>query len=132
MRSWSAATRKPSATIEPILLDIGPTVRRVGENGQAVLMKIAINLSLHVQIVAFSEGLLLAVKSGIDPRVALETMLKSVIASPMLSYRAPFVLDPPDEAWFDVDMMQKDMNLALEAAGGSTCPCRRPPPPTRS
>ena len=54
--------------IEPILLDIGPTVRRVGENGQAVLMKIAINLSLQVQIVAFSEGLLLAVKSGIDPR----------------------------------------------------------------
>jgi 3-hydroxyisobutyrate dehydrogenase-like beta-hydroxyacid dehydrogenase len=101
--------------VEPILLDIGPTVRRVGENGQAVLMKIAINLSLQVQIVAFSEGLLLAVKSGIDPAVALETMLKSVIASPMLSYRAPFILDPPEEAWFDVNMMQKDMNLALEA-----------------
>jgi 3-hydroxyisobutyrate dehydrogenase-like beta-hydroxyacid dehydrogenase len=102
-------------TVEPILLDIGPTVRRVGENGQAVLMKIAINLSLQVQMVAFSEGLLLAVKSGIDPAVALETMLKSVIASPMLGYRAPFILDPPEEAWFDVNMMQKDMNLALEA-----------------
>ena len=101
--------------VEAILLDIGPTVRRVGENGQAVLMKIAINLSLQVQMVAFSEGLLLAVKSGIEPSVALETMLRSVIASPMLSYRAPFILDPPEEAWFDVNMMQKDMNLALEA-----------------
>jgi 3-hydroxyisobutyrate dehydrogenase-like beta-hydroxyacid dehydrogenase len=101
--------------IEPILLDIGPKVTRVGENGQALLLKIAINLSLQVQIVAFSEGLLLAEKDGIDREVALDVMLGSVIASPMLKYRAPFILDMPDEAWFDVNMMQKDMLLALEA-----------------
>jgi 3-hydroxyisobutyrate dehydrogenase-like beta-hydroxyacid dehydrogenase len=103
------------ATVEPILLDIGPTVRRIGDNGQAVLMKIAINLSLHVQMVAFSEGVLLAEKSGIDRAVAVDAMLNSVIASPMLRYRGPFVLEQPEEAWFNVDMMQKDMNLALEA-----------------
>jgi 3-hydroxyisobutyrate dehydrogenase-like beta-hydroxyacid dehydrogenase len=101
--------------VEPILLDIGPKVTRVGDNGQALLLKIAINLSLHVQMVAFCEGLLLAEKDGIDREVALEVMLGSVIASPMLKYRAPFVLDMPDEAWFDVNMMQKDMLLALEA-----------------
>lgn len=101
--------------VEPILLDIGPTVRRIGENGQAVLLKIAINLSLHVQMVAFSEGVLLAEKAGIDKEVAVEAMLNSVIASPMIKYRGPFVLEQPEEAWFDVNMMQKDMNLALEA-----------------
>jgi 3-hydroxyisobutyrate dehydrogenase-like beta-hydroxyacid dehydrogenase len=101
--------------VEPILLDIGPKVTRVGDNGQALLLKIAINLSLHVQMVAFCEGLLLAEKDGIDREVALDVMLASVIASPMLKYRAPFVLDMPDEAWFDVNMMQKDMLLALEA-----------------
>jgi 3-hydroxyisobutyrate dehydrogenase len=101
--------------IEPILLDIGPKVTRVGDNGQALLLKIAINLSLQVQMVAFCEGLLLAEKDGIDREVALDVMLGSVIASPMLKYRAPFVLDMPDEAWFDVNMMQKDMLLALEA-----------------
>jgi 3-hydroxyisobutyrate dehydrogenase len=101
--------------IEPILLDIGPTVMRIGSNGQALLMKIAINLSLHVQMVAFCEGLLLAEKDGIDKEVAVEALLKSVIASPMLKYRGPFVLEMPDEAWFNVNMMQKDMNLALEA-----------------
>ena len=84
-------------------------------NGQALLMKIAINLSLHVQMVAFCEGLLLAEKDGIDREVAVEALLESVIASPMLKYRGPFVLEMPDEAWFDVNMMQKDMNLALEA-----------------
>lgn len=108
----------PESTYErvrPLLLDIGPTVHRVGDNGQAVLMKIAINLSLCVQMTAFSEGLLLAEKDGIDRERALEVMLASVIASPMIKYRGPFVLDMPDEAWFDVDMMQKDMLLALEA-----------------
>jgi 3-hydroxyisobutyrate dehydrogenase-like beta-hydroxyacid dehydrogenase len=101
--------------VEPILLDIGPKVTRVGDNGQALLLKIAINLSLHVQMVAFCEGLLLAEKDGIDREVALDVMLGSVIASPMLRYRAPFILDMPDEAWFNVNMMQKDMLLALEA-----------------
>jgi 3-hydroxyisobutyrate dehydrogenase-like beta-hydroxyacid dehydrogenase len=103
------------ARVEPLLLDIGAKVTRVGDNGQALLLKIAINLSLHVQMVAFCEGLLLAEKDGIDREVALDVMLGSVIASPMLKYRAPFVLDMPDEAWFDVNMMQKDMLLALEA-----------------
>ena len=101
--------------VEPILLDIGPKVTRVGDNWQALLLKIAINLSLHVQMVAFCEGLLLAEKDGIDREVALDVMLGSVIASPMLKYRAPFILDMPDEAWFNVNMMQKDMLLALEA-----------------
>jgi 3-hydroxyisobutyrate dehydrogenase-like beta-hydroxyacid dehydrogenase len=100
--------------VEPILLDIGPKVTLVGDNGQALLLKIAINLSLHVQMVAFCEGLLLAEKDGIDREVALDVMLGSVIASPMLKYRAPFILDMPDEAWFNVNMMQKDMQLALE------------------
>jgi 3-hydroxyisobutyrate dehydrogenase-like beta-hydroxyacid dehydrogenase len=103
------------ARVEPLLRDIGPTVTHVGTNGQALLLKIAINLSLHVQMVAFSEGLLLAEKDGIDREVAVEAMLSSVIASPMLKYRGPFVLEMPDEAWFDCDMMQKDMVLALEA-----------------
>src|SRR5919201_2343933 len=101
--------------VKPILLDIGPKATHVGDNGQALLLKIAINLSLHVQMVAFSEGLLLAEKDGIDREVALDVMLGSVIASPMLKYRGPFVLEMPDEAWFDVNMMQKDMLLALEA-----------------
>jgi 3-hydroxyisobutyrate dehydrogenase len=101
--------------VRPILLDIGPKATHVGDNGQALLLKIAINLSLHVQMVAFSEGLLLAEKDGIDREVALDVMLNSVIASPMLKYRGPFVVELPEEAWFDVDMMQKDMLLALEA-----------------
>ncbi|MDQ6644229.1 MAG: NAD(P)-dependent oxidoreductase [Chloroflexota bacterium] len=99
---------------KPILLAIGPKVNYVGENGQAVLMKIAINLNLQVQFLGFCEGLFLAVKGGIPIETALEVMLNSVIASPSLKYRTPFILDMPAEAWFNVNMMQKDMLLAEE------------------
>jgi 3-hydroxyisobutyrate dehydrogenase len=100
--------------VKPVLEAIGPRVFHVGPNGAAVTMKIAINLSLAVQMLAFSEGVLLAEKSGISREKAVEVMLASVIASPMVAYRGPFVLEQPDEAWFDCHMMQKDMTLALE------------------
>jgi len=98
----------------PFLEAIGPKVTHVGVNGLAVSMKIATNLSLAVQMLAFSEGVLLAEKSGIARETAVEVLLNSVIASPMVKYRGPFVLKMPDEAWFDVNMMQKDLLLALE------------------
>jgi 3-hydroxyisobutyrate dehydrogenase-like beta-hydroxyacid dehydrogenase len=100
--------------VKPLLYDIGPKVTFVGGNGLALVMKIATNLSLAVQMLAFSEGVLLAEKSGIARETAVDVLTHSVIASPMVQYRGPFVLKMPDEAWFDVNMMQKDMLLALE------------------
>ena len=100
--------------VVPILRDIGPTVTYVGGNGQAVLMKIATNLSLAVQMLAFSEGVLLAEKGGISREDAVNVLTNSAIASPMVKYRGPFVLEMPEEAWFDCNMMQKDMVLALD------------------
>ncbi len=98
----------------PVLKDIGPKITHVGENGLAVTMKIATNLGLAVQMLAFGEAVLLAEKAGIARDVAVDVLTNSVIASPMVKYRGPFVLGHPDEAWFDCSMMQKDMLLALE------------------
>jgi 3-hydroxyisobutyrate dehydrogenase-like beta-hydroxyacid dehydrogenase len=100
--------------MKALLGDIGPKVTYVGDNGLALAMKIAVNLSLAVQMLAFSEGVLLAEKSGIAREVAVEVLTHSVVASPMVQYRGPFVLKMPEEAWFNVNMMQKDMLLALE------------------
>jgi 3-hydroxyisobutyrate dehydrogenase-like beta-hydroxyacid dehydrogenase len=100
--------------VKPILLAIGPKINYVGANGQAALMKVAINLNLQVQMLGFCEGLILAEKAGIPRETALEVMLNSAIASPSLKYRTPFILQMPDEAWFNVNMMQKDMLLAEE------------------
>ena len=100
--------------IKPVLLDIGAKVTHVGDNGLALSMKIATNLSLAVQMLAFSEGVLLAEKSGIAREVAVDVLTHSAVASPMIQYRGPFVLRQPEQAWFDVNMMQKDMLLAME------------------
>jgi 3-hydroxyisobutyrate dehydrogenase-like beta-hydroxyacid dehydrogenase len=100
--------------VKPILDDIGPKVTYVGDNGLALSMKIATNLNLAVQMLAFCEGVLLAEKSGIKREVAVDVLTNSAIASPMIKYRGPFVLGMPDEPLFEVNMMQKDMMLALD------------------
>jgi 3-hydroxyisobutyrate dehydrogenase-like beta-hydroxyacid dehydrogenase len=100
------------ARVEPLLRVLG-TPTRIGQNGQALVLKLAINLSLAAQMLAFSEGLLLAERAGIDPKLASEVMTSSAVGSPMLKARAPLVLDLPDDAWFDVGLMGKDIRLAL-------------------
>jgi 3-hydroxyisobutyrate dehydrogenase-like beta-hydroxyacid dehydrogenase len=107
-------SRETFEKVQPILQAIGPKATHVGANGLAAAMKVATNLSLAVQMLAFSEGVLLAEKSGIARATAVEVLFNSVIASPMVKYRGPFVLNMPDEALFDVNMMQKDLLLALE------------------
>ena len=106
--------RETFEKVKPLLQDIGPKVTYVGDNGVALSMKIATNLSLAVQMLAFSEGVLLAEKSGIAREVAVDVLTHSAVASPMIQYRGPFVLKQPEEAWFDVNIMQKDMVLAMD------------------
>ena len=101
--------------VEPLLEELG-SPNYVGDNGQGLALKLAINISLAVQMLAFAEGLLLAERSGVDRRRALEIMEASPIGSPMLRARASIILDPPDEAWFDLSFMHKDIELALETA----------------
>jgi 3-hydroxyisobutyrate dehydrogenase-like beta-hydroxyacid dehydrogenase len=103
------------ARVEPILQELG-TATYIGENGQGLVLKLAINISLAVQMLAFAEGLLLAERAGIDRKRAVDVMTQSPIGSPMLKARAELVLDLPDDAWFDISLMQKDIVLALDTA----------------
>ena len=101
--------------VEPLLSELG-TPNYVGDNGPGLALKLAINISLAVQMLAFAEGLLLAELSGIDRQRALDVMEASPIGSPMLRARASIILEPPEEAWFDLRFMHKDIELALDAA----------------
>jgi 3-hydroxyisobutyrate dehydrogenase-like beta-hydroxyacid dehydrogenase len=109
------------ARVEPVLRTLG-TPTRVGANGQGLVLKLAINISLAVQMLAFSEGLLLATRSGIDRTLAVRIMANSAIGSPMLKARAPLVLDLPDDAWFSLGLMKKDLDLARDVARGLGVP----------
>jgi 3-hydroxyisobutyrate dehydrogenase-like beta-hydroxyacid dehydrogenase len=102
--------------VEPILRELGSVVMRIGGNGSALLMKLAVNISLAEQMLAFSEGVLLAEQGGIERKLAVSVLTQSPLGSPMLKSRGPLVLDLPEKGWFDVRLMRKDLRLALETA----------------
>ena len=104
--------------VEPVLYDIGSKVSYIGGRGTAVQMKLSVNLTLIVEMVAFCEAVALAEKGGVSRDVAVDAMLKSVVASPVMGYRGPFILEGamPDKPLADVSLQQKDMILALEVA----------------
>jgi 3-hydroxyisobutyrate dehydrogenase-like beta-hydroxyacid dehydrogenase len=101
--------------IEQVLRAIGPKVTYIGPNGQAILTKIAINLALVVSVTAFAEGVALVERAGVDRAAAVDAVLKSVIASPVIGYRAPLIVDDTD-VFADVELQQKDLVLAEELA----------------
>lgn len=109
-------SRKVLDNVNPILLAIGEKITWVGRPGDGKLMKLATNLQVYVQTLAFAESMRLAERGGIDSRTAIEVLLNSVIASPMLQYRAPFMLDRPEQTWFTIDLSVKDLRLVLDAA----------------
>jgi 3-hydroxyisobutyrate dehydrogenase-like beta-hydroxyacid dehydrogenase len=102
--------------VEPLLRVLG-TPARVGDNGHGLALKLAVNISLAVQMLAFSEGLLLAERDGVDKKLAADVITSSQLGSPMLKLREPLVLDLPEEPWFSVALMQKDIRLAEALAG---------------
>ena len=103
-------------SVEPLLRRLGSTVTYVGGGGRALLLKLAINLSLASQMLAFGEGMLLARRGGIEPELAAEVIAGSAVGSPMLRARVPLVLDPPEQPWFDLRLMHKDIGLVRRAA----------------
>lgn len=114
--------RDAFAVVAPLLHHLGQSVTYIGPNGQGLLLKLAINISLAVQTLAFSEGLLLVERGGVDSRVAAQVMSSSPIGSPMLKARIPLLLNLPEHAWFDVELMHKDIRLARQAAKGLAVP----------
>jgi 3-hydroxyisobutyrate dehydrogenase-like beta-hydroxyacid dehydrogenase len=102
--------------VHPVLLDIGPKVTYIGAQGLAVQLKVALNLTLVIEVIGFCEGVALAEKGGVPREVAVDAFLKSVVASPVLGYRAPLILEGhiSDATYGNVDLQQKDMLLALD------------------
>jgi 3-hydroxyisobutyrate dehydrogenase-like beta-hydroxyacid dehydrogenase len=101
--------------IQPVLLAIGPKVTYIGAQGLAVQLKVALNMTLVIEVIGFCEGVALAEKGGVPREVAINAMLNSVIASPVIAYRAPLILEGhiSDATYGNVNLQQKDMLLAL-------------------
>ena len=102
--------------VQPVLLAIGPKVTYIGAQGLAVQLKVALNMTLVIEVIGFCEGIALAEKGGVPREIAVDAFLKSVVASPVLNYRAPLILEGhiSDATYGNVNLQQKDMLLALE------------------
>ncbi len=99
--------------VTPILKNWG-TPHYIGPNGQGALLKLAINISLAAQMLAFSEGVLLAERGGIDHKTAVDVMADSAIGSPLLKARGQLLQELPEQSWFTLDLLHKDIRLALD------------------
>ena len=99
--------------VEELLRAIGPKVTYIGANGHAILTKVAINLTLVVSVTAFAEAVTLVEKAGVDRAAVVDAALKSVVASPVIGYRAPLLVED-DQVYADVELQQKDLVLAQE------------------
>jgi EAL domain-containing protein (putative c-di-GMP-specific phosphodiesterase class I)/3-hydroxyisobutyrate dehydrogenase-like beta-hydroxyacid dehydrogenase len=108
--------------VEPLLTELGASVTHVGSNGHGLVLTLAIDISRAVQSLAFSEGLLLAERAGINPQLAANVMSTSSIGSPMLKAHVALLRDQPQQAWFDVDLIAKDIRLARVAADAFAAP----------
>jgi 3-hydroxyisobutyrate dehydrogenase-like beta-hydroxyacid dehydrogenase len=104
--------------VDHVLRAIGPKVTYIGPSGQAVTMKLAVNLLLMIEVIAFGEAIALAEKGGVAREIALDAVLKSVTSAPVFGYRGPFILEGkmPDVPLADVTLQQKDMLLVLDMA----------------
>lgn len=102
--------------VQPVLLAIGPKVTYIGGQGLAVQLKVALNMALVIEVIGFCEAVALAEKGGVPREVAVNAMLKSVIASPVIAYRAPLILEGriSGATYGNVSLQQKDMLLALD------------------
>jgi 3-hydroxyisobutyrate dehydrogenase-like beta-hydroxyacid dehydrogenase len=100
--------------VHPVLTHIASSITHVGRNGDGLALKLAVNLNLALQTLAFGEGVLLAESSGIEPSLAVKTLLASAMGSPMLRARGPLLLDRAEEPWLTIELLQRDLRLALD------------------
>jgi len=102
---------------EPVLLAIGRTVHVVGDAEQARIVKLAINLMIAGLAQLMAEALVLGESAGVSRAALLETMGDSAAGAPFVKYKTEPLLRDDYSATFTTNLMEKDIDLVLEAAG---------------
>jgi 3-hydroxyisobutyrate dehydrogenase/2-hydroxy-3-oxopropionate reductase len=101
--------------IKPYLEPMGKRLYYCGGAGQGLQAKLTQNLILANICMAFNEGMVLAVKGGVDPKLMLDILDNSAAKSGLISYKAPFVLRRDFTPNFAMKWMDKDICLMLDS-----------------
>lgn len=102
-------------SIKPLFEPMGKRIYYCGKAGLGLQAKLTQNLILCNIMAAFNEGIVLAVKGGVDPQLMLEILENSAAKSGLISYKAPFILRRDFRANFSTKWMHKDIGLMLES-----------------
>jgi 3-hydroxyisobutyrate dehydrogenase-like beta-hydroxyacid dehydrogenase len=104
------------AAAVPVLRDVASKWVHVGAVGTATRVKLIGNTFIGLMLEALCEGFVLCTKAGIDPKKLLEVVQASGYQSPYWEFKAKPMLARDFETHFSIDLMHKDLTLALAAA----------------
>lgn len=105
--------------VEPVLRAIGPTIHVVGDGEQARIVKLAVNLVIAGLAQLMSEALVLGEASGVSRAELLEVLGGSAAGAPFVRYKTEPLLRDDYSATFTTSLMEKDLDLVLEAAAAA-------------
>jgi 3-hydroxyisobutyrate dehydrogenase/2-hydroxy-3-oxopropionate reductase len=101
--------------IRPWMEPMGKRIYYCGGAGMGLQAKLSQNLILSNILQAFNEGMVLATKGGVDPKLMLEILSNSAAKSGLIEFKAPYVLNRDFSPQFSVKWMDKDIGLMLES-----------------
>ena len=115
------------AQVEPVIRAIGPTIHVVGDAEQARVVKLAVNLMIGGLAELMSEALVLGEAAGVSRENLLKVMGSSAAGAPFVKYKTEPLLRDDFSATFTTALMEKDIDLILEAAdeNGAELPLAR-------
>ena len=102
--------------LQPLFDVMGKKVVHVGEQGQGLAAKLAMNLNIGLIYEGLAEGMVLARKLGVDPEKLQELIMASMLRSGVAEYKIPAMLSRDFSPNFPLRLMLKDIKLMLEAA----------------
>jgi 3-hydroxyisobutyrate dehydrogenase-like beta-hydroxyacid dehydrogenase len=109
-------------SVKDVFLALGKSVRHIGPSGAGSTAKLVFNLIVAVTLEAFNEGMALATRAGIDPQLMYEVLQSGRARSGIAEMKGPQILKRDFSPFFHLRLMNKDLELALEAAHGLDVP----------
>lgn len=118
----AGGTDAAMARAQPLFQAVGEKVVHCGPLGAGTQVKLAGNGLIAAMLEAFSEGLLLTSKAGVDPRTFVEVVQASGFRSPYFDFKGKALLERDFSTHFSIDLMHKDLSLLLENAATHRVP----------
>ncbi|MEL6653141.1 MAG: NAD(P)-dependent oxidoreductase [Bacteroidota bacterium] len=104
------------AEIEPYTSLMGQKNLHLGEHGMGSSLKMLVNGLLAQSMLAFAEAVALGEKMGLEQEMLLEVLPQLPVTAPVTQFKVDNMRQGQYPVMFPLEWMQKDLQLASEAA----------------